>query len=55
MGKNEDAANIVVETETITLLNETDTSIENVEEESLFEQTRVARRRKSFKVVETEE
>ena len=55
MGKNEDATNMVVETETINLLNETDTSTENVEEESLFEQTKVARRRKSFKVVETEE
>ena len=55
MGKNEAATNVVVETETINLLNETDVSNKDVNEESVFEQTKVARKRKSLKVMETEQ
>ena len=46
---------LFVETETVNLLNETDGSNEDVNEESVFEQTKVARKRKSLKVMETEQ
>jgi hypothetical protein len=55
MGKNETAENNTVETEDINLLNETDVFNEDVNEESIFEQTKVARKRKSLKVMETEQ
>lgn len=52
IGKDENVVNEVVETEN--LLNESDASNRDDNEESVFEQTRIARKRKSFKVVETE-
>ena len=55
MGKDEAATDVVVETETVNLLNESDVSNEDVNEESVFEQTKVARKRKSLKVMETEQ
>lgn len=55
MGKDEVATDVVVETETINLLNETYVSNEDVDGESVFEQTKIARRRKSLKVMETEQ
>ena len=55
MGKNETATNEVVEVETINLLNDTDASNKDTNEESVFEQTKVARKRKSLKVMETEQ
>ena len=55
MGKDETAINMVAETETVNLLNETDVSNEDVNEESVFKQTKVARRRKSLKVMEAEQ
>ena len=55
MGKDDAAANVIVEAEIINLLNETDMPNEDVNEESVFEQTKVARKRKSLKVMETEQ
>lgn len=52
IGKDENIVNEVVETEN--LLNESDASNRDDNEESVFEQTRITRKRKSFKVVETE-
>ena len=52
IGKDENVVNEVVKTEN--LLNESDASNRNDNEESVFEQTRITRKRKSFKVVETE-
>ena len=54
MGKDENTVNEVVDVEAINLLNESNTSNNDVNDESVFEQEKVARRRKSFKVVETE-
>lgn len=51
-GEDETAMSMVVATEAVNLLNETDVSDK---EESVFEQTKVARRRKSLRTTGTEQ
>ena len=54
MGKDEKMVDTVVETETISLSNEYKISEECIDENSIFDKSKTARKRKSFKVVETE-
>lgn len=54
MGKDEEIADVVVETEAINLLNEHNVSEEYIDGNFIFDKSKTSRKRKSFKAVETE-
>jgi hypothetical protein len=54
MGKDEEIADVVVETEAINLLNEPNVSEEYIDGNFIFDKSKTSRKRKSFKAVETE-